>query len=336
MTRPLALAIQTATPDRREAYAWGDHHFAGALAKAIQALGHYARVDCRSEALRARYHDFDAVLNLRGLARYPTDRAHLNLLWLISHPHNVSPRELDAYDHVFVASHAHARRLAQQTSASVSSLSQATDPELLASAAARAVDVPAWPVLFVGNSRKVYRPIVRDCLRAGIDVAVYGSLWEGMIPARCIKGSHVPNEQVGAYYRACGILLNDHWKDMREEGFISNRLYDAAACGAFVLTDPVDGLETEFPGSYDTVDGPAELAAKIRFYLEHPEERARRAALAREQVLASHTFAHRAAEIVDKVQSLMPRLEHRREFTAQPRLARPLLDQASLQPGARS
>ena len=39
------------------------------------------------------------------------------------------------------------------------------------------------------------------------------------------------------YYSSAKIVLNDHWPDMRAHGFLSNRLYDALACGAFVISD---------------------------------------------------------------------------------------------------
>ena len=41
-------------------------------------------------------------------------------------------------------------------------------------------------------------------------------------------------------------MLADHWDDMREHGFISNRIYDALACGAVVVSDDVAGLDGRF------------------------------------------------------------------------------------------
>ncbi len=45
------------------------------------------------------------------------------------------------------------------------------------------------------------------------------------------------------------MVLNDHWEDMRTSGFISNRLFDAAASGARVITDAVEGLPATFGDS---------------------------------------------------------------------------------------
>ena len=44
---------------------------------------------------------------------------------------------------------------------------------------------------------------------------------------------------------------------MRAERLIANRIYDALACGAFVISDQVMGIEDELAGSVVTYrDGP--------------------------------------------------------------------------------
>jgi spore maturation protein CgeB len=85
---------------------------------------------------------------------------------------------------------------------------------------------------------------------------------------------------------------------MREHGFASNRLYDAVACGALVLSDDIPGLAERFGGAVVTYESPEELKALIEHYLAHPEERALRGAAGRELVLADHTFACRVDVLV--------------------------------------
>ncbi len=63
-----------------------------------------------------------------------------------------------------------------------------------------------------------------------------------LIDPRFVRGESIPNADLGRYYSSAAIVLNDHWDDMRAEGFISNRLYDALACGAFVISDHVEGI----------------------------------------------------------------------------------------------
>ena len=84
-------------------------------------------------------------------------------------------------------------------------------------------------------------------------------------------------------------MLNDHWRDMRDEGFISNRIYDALACGAFVLSDEVPGIGEEFDGAVATYDRAEQLEGLIDHFMANPDERRERAARGRAAVLASHT-----------------------------------------------
>ena len=110
-------------------------------------------------------------------------------------------------------------------------LHQATDPERFHPDPTG----PAHELLFVGSSRKVRRRILADLAGTSRDVAVYGGGWtpELLDPHR-LRGEWIPNDQLRRYYSSAGIVLCDHYDDMRDEGFISNRAYDALACGAFV------------------------------------------------------------------------------------------------------
>jgi len=91
---------------------------------------------------------------------------------------------------------------------------------------------------------------------------------------------------------------------MQREGFLSNRLYDASAAGAFVVSDAIDGLREEFDDGVVAYHGRTELRALIGVYLADPDARAARAARARAAVLARHTFDHRAREILAAIAPL--------------------------------
>jgi hypothetical protein len=75
-------------------------------------------------------------------------------------------------------------------------------------------------LLFVGNSRNVFRKIMKDLLPTDKSLAVYGNNWEELIDEKYIMGNHIPNKELRKAYSSCKILLNDHWDDMREKGFI--------------------------------------------------------------------------------------------------------------------
>ena len=150
---------------------------------------------------------------------------------------------------------------------------------------------PHHELLFVANSRGVHRRIVDELAPTDHDLAVFGGRWTpDLLDPRYLRGDGIPNEELATYYSAADIVLNDHWSDMAEQGFISNRLYDAAASGAFVISDNVEGIAEEFDGGVVTFETGEELHALIERYLADPEARAAHAARARAAVLARHTF----------------------------------------------
>jgi spore maturation protein CgeB len=85
---------------------------------------------------------------------------------------------------------------------------------------------------------------------------------------------------------------------MREHGYISNRIYDALACGALVLSDDVPGMAERFGDAVATYGSAEQLRELIDRLLADPAERRRRAARGRAIVLAAHTFSHRVDELL--------------------------------------
>jgi spore maturation protein CgeB len=109
---------------------------------------------------------------------------------------------------------------------------------------------------------------------------------------------YVPNAELPKVYSSVGVLLNDHWEAMREWGFVSNRLFDALACGTPVISDDLPEIDALFAGAvltYHDVDELRELVAAT--LADRPAARAR-AARGREIVVGQHTFDHRARELV--------------------------------------
>ena len=121
---------------------------------------------------------------------------------------------------------------------------------------------------------------------------------EGLIDTSQVVAEHVPNDELHRVYSSAGIVLNDHWDDMREHGYISNRVYDALACGALVLSDEVPGLSERFGDAVAVYRSPRELRELIERLLADPAECRRRGELGRSVVLAEHTFAHRIDELL--------------------------------------
>jgi spore maturation protein CgeB len=294
LARSLRIAIKIGIPRHAEKETWGDFHFAHSLQKAFERQGCYARVDILPEWYGGFTAGDDVVIVLRGLSQYEIVPGPLTFMWLISHPDAVALTEMQKFHHVFVASNFYAQKLASRLGDRVSSLLQCVDPQIFRP------DVDGElrdQLVFVGNTRGQRRTMVSWAMEAGLDFRVYGSGWAGRVPAECYGGDYIPNDQLAAYYGNGNIILNDHWPDMGAEGFLSNRLFDAAAVGAKIISDPAEGLTSVF-GDRITICRSAEELQAAAAQLRQEDWAEQRRAL-RDDVLRQHTFDHRAAEILD-------------------------------------
>ena len=298
-----AVAIHIGARTWAAAEKWGDTAFARSLQHEFELHGWSASVHVAEESDAGPAVAADVALHLFG-SRVPAVRpGQLSLLWLISHPDRVTRRLCAPYDAIFVASESLRDLLAQTASAPVVTLLQATDP-------GRFHPEPTGPkheLLFVGNSRGVRRPILDALAGTDRDLAVYGSGWTSrLLDMRRLRGEWIPNDQLNRYYSSADIVLSDHWRDMREEGFISNRVFDALASGAFVISDQVAGIDRAFDGAVVTWQADEDVNALVTRYLDRPDERRERAEQGRAAVLARHTFAHRVDTILETLATLSP------------------------------
>ena len=301
---PVSVAIHIAAQTWAVAEGWGDTAFARSLQEEFIRRGWPATVHVAAEATAPEALQADVALHLFGSRVPPVRPGQVSVLWVISHPDRVSSALCAAYDVVFVASESLSKQLAEATSVPVLPLLQATDPARFHPAP----DGPRHEVLFVGNSRGVRRPILDALAPSTHDLAVYGGGWTPKLldPSR-LRGRWIPNEELHRYYSGADIVLSDHWRDMREEGLISNRVFDALASGAFVISDRVLGLDEAFDGAVVTWDLGEDLPALVDYYLARPEERRARAEKGRAAVLERHTFAKRVDAITEVVRPFVAR-----------------------------
>ena len=282
---------------------WGDTHFARHFGRALRQLGFRSAIDVLSEWDSPEAQSGEVVVHLRGLMPYVPKKGQVNVLWIISHPEDVSGSECDEFDLVLAASNPHAERLAGETTTRVVPLLQATSPHVFA---------PREPnpelqtdVLFVGNSRGVLRPSLAWAIDQGIRVDVYGSDWADLIPSEFVRAEYFPNDRLAELYSSAKIVLNDHWDDMRDAGFISNRIFDALACGAVVISDEVEGLDEMFGGAVPQYTDPASLKDLIERYVNDDNARAGLRKMGQQRIKDCHTFSHRATIFVQLVNPLL-------------------------------
>jgi GT2 family glycosyltransferase/spore maturation protein CgeB len=305
--RRLSFCLKIGAPNREVAPLWGDLHFARSLAAELRRRGHRSRIETLDEWEQEEGLLYDVVVHLKGLSQYHPRPGQFNVLWSISHPDELTGEECDGYDLICVASDSFVDVLRERTATPVTLLEQATDPWVMRPDPRAEL---AHELVYVANSRGVLRPIARDLLPTERDLAIWGSKWEGLIDTARVIAEHVPNDELRHVYSSAGIVLNDHWDDMREHGYISNRIYDALACGAFVITDEVVGLEQRFGEAVACFSSREELHELIARFLADPHERRRRGELGRQLVLERHTFAHRVDELLAIVEEGMGRSHH--------------------------
>ena len=317
-SRALRWSIRSGAPLGPEGRVWGDTYFAEDLAAALRERGQQVVIDTRESMVRPDSDHLDDVsIALRGLYRLPTNPAAVNILWVISHPELVTLDEIESYDLVFAAGPRWAERMDALSAVPVRPLLQATSPARFSPE--RSDPALASDVLFVGKTRNVFRPVVRDAVEAGADLAVYGDGWERFIDPSHIRAEFLDNDRASAAYASARIVLNDHWHDMAAEGFLSNRLFDAVASGARVVTDPIEGLEI-FGGAaraYTSVD---ELRGLIGSDAGWPDREAMVGIV--ESIRQQHSFGARADVLIEAARE-----------TARV-LRRPLLDSSGANPRA--
>jgi spore maturation protein CgeB len=294
-------AIVIGPRTREAARSWGDTYFANALQRQLARRDRPTTVHVHDEWASAAGRA-DVVIHLFGARAPRPTPGPVTLLWVISHPERIDRDSTAGYDHVLVASDPFAADLSSKTDVPVRPLHQATDPD-------RFRPTPGGPVhelLFVGSSRGQRRPMVDAAIDSGHDLAVYGGGWTAdLLDPHHLRGEWIPNDELAAWYSGASIVLTDHYDDMRDLGFISNRVYDALASGAFVLSDDVRGLAEEFDGGVIGCGSAAEAVAAIEHFLGDAAARREHAEQGRQAVLARHTFGHRTDTLVAIVDSLV-------------------------------
>lgn len=280
---------------------WGDWHFAQAMKKELERCGYRANV-----VPREHWHDRSAakyIIVLRGVkAYYPSvDKRKKYIMWNISHPEDVTIDEYNLYDYVFFASEKMKQKLGPVIRPETGVLLQCTDETVMAKVKQ---NEKKYELLFIGNSRQVFRPILKDLLPTEHQLSVFGRHWEDFPVQDYVVDDYLDNGKVGQAYHDAKILLNDHWDDMREYGIISNRIFDALAAGAFIISDYMPEIESVFDNSvvmYTTKD---DLKEKIDYYLSHGKEREELAEKGKKIVLEQHTFRNRVGNIVRTIEGM--------------------------------
>ena len=306
-TIQLRFAIKIAAPIK-DHHEWGDFHFAESLADALRRLGHWVRVDFLEDWYDREVEVDDVVLVLRGLGIYEPRPGRINVLWVISHPDLVSYDEYARYDLIYVASQAYATFLNHILPLSPDRprlarlLWQCTDTRRFPWVERKASEAGDEPALFVGNSRKQYREIVRWAIEAGLPLRIFGTLWDDFVARDYVCATNLDNKALHHHYGTARAVLNDHWASMRDFDMPSNRLFDILACGGRPISDRLPAISRLFGNAVEQVGGSKELQEALG--RPDPLLREERLRISR-RVHVLHTFDARAQVILRDIQDFL-------------------------------
>jgi spore maturation protein CgeB len=160
-------------------------------------------------------------------------------------------------------------------------------------------------LLFMGNRMPDREQRVRDLFFAAaeaapeMDFALGGSGWgDCAIPPNVRYVGHVPTADHRAWNCSARLVLNINRSDMAATGYSPpTRVFEAAGCGACVLTDAWDGISTFFEPEVEIL-----VAATADEIVRHLRQTSLEQAqtigqAARRRVLRDHTYTARAAEL---------------------------------------
>lgn len=292
----LRWAIKTGVPCTRGGDHWGDIPFAADLARALRSQGQQVVTDRHEAWTRSTSYLDDVVLTLRGRHAIPPQPGAVNILWVISRPELVTVDEVRGYDLVYAASEKWAAWMSARSGRTIEPLLQATSPERFRPD----LDPVSEPddLIFVGGSHghEFGRAIVGMAVQAEAPVGLWGPGWHKFAPERYVRDGYLDTDRLPHAYRSANIVLNDHFSDMAEWGFINNRTFDALACGTPLISDAIDGLEI-FEGAVvvaDSVERMRELVTD-RSWMPSTEQMTEISS----RIRADHSFDSRARTLLE-------------------------------------
>ena len=165
---------------------------------------------------------------------------------------------------------------------------------------------PEWLMGYLGTYSADRQPALESLLaqpaaqlpRARFAVA--GPLYPPDLewPDNVERIEHLAPPQHRAFYNAQKFTLNITRADMRNAGYSpSVRLFEAAACGTAILSDPWPGLETLFTPHKEILVARSTAEALQYLTATSDLQRAEIGRAARKRVLAEHTAEHRARQL---------------------------------------
>lgn len=292
------ICIKNPAPDSIDKLWWGDYWLGLDLASSLREENYDIRVDYHEQFNFEEDEDINIVI--RGL--HPCNslnKTKLNIMYMISCSNKITQQELNQYDIIIVGSLKYQQKLCKKRKHTYY-LPQFTNikrfyPEKN--------EKYKNQILYVGNAYAGMRPAVQFAVSNDIPISVYGKFWEDKIDNKLIKGQYIDNNELHKYYSNATIVLNDTQVVMKENGFISNRIYDVTACKGFLISDYLPEIEEVYGDSIPMYRNEEEFKNLINYYLAHPEERTAKAEKAYNITINNYTssiFARKLNTLIEQ------------------------------------
>jgi spore maturation protein CgeB len=167
----------------------------------------------------------------------------------------------------------------------------------------RPCDAGIEPVVVVAGNMHAFRMrLLERLIRAGVPVRIYGPRWASWLRSDLLSpsyaGYYLAREEKARVFRSAGVVLNTlHLGEMTS---VNCRLFEAAGCGAAVLTDVRPGLDDLFDvgseiATFDCFDV---LVDRVRWMLDHPDAARAMGDRAATRAHADHVYDSRLGQLL--------------------------------------
>jgi spore maturation protein CgeB len=173
----------------------------------------------------------------------------------------------------------------------------------------------AYDVTFVGQPHGDRREVAQTIEAAGIDLCCFGNGWdrgrvghEEMVRIFSTSRVNLNLANSSAPQATVRMRLGAYARGRRPDtaarpSQIKGRTFEVPGSGGFLLTDSVPHLERYFEVGREIAvfSSRDELIEQLRFWLDHPDERATVAEAGYRRVREEHTYDHRFAEMFRRI-----------------------------------
>lgn len=186
-----------------------------------------------------------------------------------------------------------------------------------------------FDISFVGQYHPYREWLINKLIKDGFNVAVFGHGWSpdstisfskmievfndseiNLNLSNCINFDiryllDFKNKKLFSSFKSLKHIYNYYFKkDMKIYEMVKARFFEINACGGFQLSFYAEGLESAYDIGKDLVifNNLNELTRRVKYYLEHAEERKQIAEMGHKKTLAKHDASLKLAEILSHIE----------------------------------